>query len=50
MDEQLDKSIHAATQVNLVKNGDLVVITAGLPIQTMGTTNMLKVHIVARGT
>jgi pyruvate kinase len=47
MDEQLDRSIHAATQANLVKNGDLVVITAGLPIQTMGTTNMLKVHTVA---
>ncbi len=47
MDEQLNKSIYAATQVHLVKNGDLVVITAGLPIQTMGTTNMLKVHFVA---
>lgn len=47
MDEQLDMSIHAATQAHLVKNGDLVVITAGLPIQTMGTTNMLKVHTVA---
>jgi len=47
MDEQLDMSIHAATQAELVKNGDLVVITAGLPIQTKGTTNMLKVHTVA---
>jgi pyruvate kinase len=49
MDEQLDKSIHAATQANLIKIGDLVVITAGLPIQTMGTTNMLKVHTVTDG-
>ncbi len=47
MDEQLDMSIHAATQAHLVQNGDLVIITAGLPIQTMGTTNMLKVHTVA---
>jgi len=47
MDEQLDMSIHAATQADLLKNGDLVVITAGLPIQTKGTTNMLKVHTVA---
>ncbi|SHO47930.1 pyruvate kinase [Desulfopila aestuarii] len=47
MDEQLDMSIHAATQAELVQNGDLVVITAGLPIQTKGTTNMLKVHTVA---
>lgn len=47
MDEQLDMSIHAATQAELLQNGDLVVITAGLPIQTRGTTNMLKVHTVA---
>jgi len=47
MDEQLDMSIHAATQAELLHNGDLVVITAGLPIQTKGTTNMLKVHTVA---
>jgi len=46
MDEQLDKSIQVATQENLIKNGDLVVITAGLPIQTKGATNMLKVHTV----
>lgn len=47
MDEQIDMSIHAATQAQLVHNGDLVVITAGFPIQTIGTTNMLKVHTVA---
>ncbi len=46
MDEQLDKAIHAATQENLIRNGDLVVITAGMPLQTSGTTNMLKVHTV----
>lgn len=47
MDDHLDRSIHAATLAKLVQNGDLVVITAGLPIQTAGTTNMLKVHTVA---
>ncbi|MFV0438647.1 MAG: pyruvate kinase [Desulfopila sp.] len=47
MDEQLDMSIHAATQAEFVKNGDLIVITAGFPIKTKGTTNMLKVHTVA---
>ncbi len=47
VDEHLDRSIHAATQAKLVKNGDLVVLTAGLPMQTTGTTNMLKVHTVA---
>ena len=47
MDEQLDRAIHIATQAQLITNGDLVVITAGMPLQTPGTTNMLKVHTVA---
>jgi pyruvate kinase len=47
MDEQLDRAIHIATQAQLITNGDLVVITAGMPLQTTGTTNMLKVHTVA---
>jgi pyruvate kinase len=46
MDEQLDTAIHAATTEGHIKNGDLVVITAGMPLQISGTTNMLKVHIV----
>lgn len=46
MDEQLDRAIHAATMENLIHNGDIVVITAGMPLQTSGTTNMLKVHAV----
>lgn len=47
MDEQLDRAIHAATQANLIQNGDLVIITAGMPLGASGTTNMLKVHTVA---
>ncbi|MGL1930682.1 MAG: pyruvate kinase [Desulfotalea sp.] len=47
MDEQLDRAIHAATQAKLIHNGDLVVITAGMPLGSTGTTNMLKVHTVA---
>lgn len=47
MDEQLDRAIHVATQAKLIQNGDLVVITAGMPLGTTGTTNMLKVHTVA---
>ena len=46
MDEQLDKSINAARQAGLIDNGDLVVVTAGIPIGTTGSTNMLKVRIV----
>jgi pyruvate kinase len=47
MDEQLDKSTYATQQAGLIKNGDLIVITAGMPIGTTGTTNMLKVRSIA---
>lgn len=46
MDEQLATSTQAARKAGLIKNGDLVVITAGMPIGTTGTTNMLKVRTV----
>ncbi|MGB3209207.1 MAG: pyruvate kinase [Desulforhopalus sp.] len=46
MDEQLDMSTNAVRQAGLIHNGDLVVITAGMPIGTTGTTNMLKVRTV----
>ena len=46
MDEQLDKSIAAAQQAGFIDNGDLVVVTAGMPIGTTGSTNMLKVRTV----
>ncbi len=47
MDEQLDNSTQAAKRARLIRNGDLVVITAGMPIGATGTTNMLKVRTVA---
>ncbi len=46
MDEQLIASTRAARKAGLIKNGDLVVITAGMPIGTTGTTNMLKVRTI----
>jgi pyruvate kinase len=33
--------------LGLAKTGDLVVITAGLPLRVMGTTNLLKVEKLA---
>jgi pyruvate kinase len=53
-DEMIAAAIKASLSANLIKCGDLVVITAGIPVGVPGTTNMLKVHIVgdvvARGT
>ncbi|MBX6394285.1 MAG: pyruvate kinase [Alicyclobacillaceae bacterium] len=45
-DEMLEVAIDAALETGIVKHGDLVVITAGVPVGQPGTTNLLKVHII----
>ncbi len=47
-DEMFDVGVEMALESKLVRNGDLVVITAGLPIGMSGTTNILKVHLVGK--
>ncbi|MCR4435662.1 MAG: pyruvate kinase [Clostridiales bacterium] len=47
-DEMFDMGVEKALETGLVKNGDLVVITAGVPIGISGTTNILKVHVVGK--
>ncbi len=45
-DDLFNHVIEVAENHGLVKNGDLAVITAGIPLGISGTTNMLKVHLV----
>jgi len=45
-DEMIEKAVEAARARGLVQAGDVVVITAGVPIGGAGRTNMLKVHVV----
>ncbi|QEY33918.1 pyruvate kinase [Caproiciproducens galactitolivorans] len=45
-DELFDHVVDVARSKGLLKNGDLVVITAGVPLGISGTTNLLKVHLV----
>ena len=45
-DELFANAITSALSTGLVKEGDLVVITAGLPVGTSGTTNLIRVHVV----
>lgn len=45
-DEVFDESIARAREANLLKSGDLVVITAGVPMGVSGSTNIMKIHIV----
>lgn len=43
-DELLETAVNAAKEHGCVQSGDLVVITAGIPLGVSGTTNMLKVQ------
>ena len=45
-DDLFEHVVDVAQQEELVQNGDLAVITAGIPLGISGTTNMLKVHLV----
>ncbi len=45
-DDVFDEAVACALKTDLVNNGDVVIITGGMPVGVSGTTNMLKVHIV----
>lgn len=45
-DELIEHSVAAARQDTFVQDGDLVIITAGVPVGVSGTTNMMKAHLI----
>ena len=45
-DDLIDHVITVSQQKGLLNNGDLVVLTAGVPLGVSGTTNLMKVHLV----
>ncbi len=45
-DEMIDFSVDAAQACGLVAEGDIVIVTAGVPAGISGTTNIMKVHSV----
>lgn len=45
-DALFEHAVKRSMEEKLLTNGDLVVITAGLPLGISGTTNLMKVHIV----
>lgn len=45
-DAMEEQAIQKALQAGLVQEGDIVVITAGLPLHVPGTTNTVKVAVV----
>ena len=45
-DELVHSAIDTAEQAGLIKHGDLVVVTAGVPVGVSGTTNMIRIEQV----
>lgn len=45
-DDLIHHAVSRAVDAGLLANGDLTVITAGVPLGVSGTTNLMKVHIV----
>lgn len=46
-DQLVDNAISEALKSDYIKEGDLIVLSAGIPVSTPGSTNMIKVHTVA---
>ena len=46
-DEVIENSIESAKKANYVNDGELVVVTAGVPVGVSGTTNLIKVHVMS---
>ncbi len=45
-DEMIDNAINVVMENGLVEKGDLVTITAGVPVSMSGTTNLIEVLVV----
>ena len=45
-DALFDHAVEVSKKANVLKRGDIAVITAGIPLGISGTTNMLKVQVV----
>ena len=46
-DDVFEKSVQSALDMDYISSGDLVVITAGVPVGIAGTTNLINVHIAS---
>ncbi|SFQ06937.1 pyruvate kinase [Lachnospiraceae bacterium XBB1006] len=45
VDDLFDAAVDVAMKKGIVESGDVVVITAGVPLGVSGTTNLIKVHV-----
>lgn len=47
-DDMIYEAVEGATSVGIVKEGDTVVLTAGIPAGIPGRTNLIKVHTIGQ--
>ena len=47
-DEMLDKAVQICLSTGYIQPGDLTIITAGVPVNEPGTTNLMKIHYVGQ--
>ena len=45
-DELFEHAVEAGVEAQVIHDGELVVLTAGVPMGISGTTNLMKVHVV----
>jgi pyruvate kinase len=45
-DQMIETGVQATLDEGMIEKGDVVIITAGVPLGGPGRTNMLKVHVV----
>ncbi len=45
-DEMLEIAVQEAVKTDIINHGDLIVISAGVPVGETGTTNLMKVHVI----
>ena len=45
-DELIEKSTALAKEHGYLHDGELAVVTAGVPVGVSGTTNMIKIHMI----
>ena len=43
------EAINGALNSGMVEKGDLVIITAGVPVNITGNTNLIRVYVVGEG-
>ena len=50
LDDMVSKACRIAVEENFAEPGQRIIITAGVPLRTPGTTNMLRIAYVGDGT